>query len=181
MKTLSARWAWSIYLILTVLSPSRARAVACETIALPTVVKRLLDAKFAGWKIVTPEVLRLDDQKIWKECCSSECPGVIRGHFTGRQIEYTVSLVRGSSETLEQQIVFFKARQGGYTTLVIDAPSHVDVIGVLRKVPPGEYRDPDTGRSVRVSVDGIGLSEIEGGAVLYYWDGKQFQSIVTSV
>jgi len=52
---------------------------------------------------------------------------------------------------------------------------------VLRKFAPGIYKSPESGLSVRVGFDTIGISEIEAGTVVYYWDGKQFRHIQTSV
>jgi len=46
--------------------------------------------------------------------------------------------------------------------------------------PPGTY-ESETGRSFRISFDTIGVSEIEGGSVVLYWDGKRFRRIVASV
>jgi hypothetical protein len=135
-----------------------------------------------GWNAVTPDLLSSpDDRQIWNENYGSECPGVISGHFTGQEIGYAINLVRGSEKTLEQQIVFFEPNREGFRTLVLDPPSHVGVVTVLRKFAPGVYTSPDSGRSVKVGFDTIGISEIEGGTVVYYWDGKQFRHIKTSV
>ncbi|MGE5323976.1 MAG: hypothetical protein ACM3SW_13990, partial [Actinomycetota bacterium] len=141
-----------------------------------------LEKEFPGWKIVTPEVLTSpDDRQIWNQSYSNECPGIIRGHFTGKKIGYAINLVRGNGKTLEQQIVVFKPILKGFKKLVIDAPSHVDVVIVLRKFAPGVYKSPDSDRSIKVAFDTIGVSEIEAATVVYYWDGKKFRCIQTSV
>ena len=182
MKKLSAHNSWFMCLIVLFACSPRSSAGACDSITLPTQIKDTLERQFAGWNVVTPKLLTSpDDRKIWNENYSSECPGIIRGHFTGREIGYAINLIRGSGKILEQQIVFFEPTHEGFKKLVLDPPSHVDVVTVLRKFAPGVYKSPDSGRSVKVGFDTIGISEIEAGTVVYYWDGKQFQHIDTSV
>ena len=175
----------SLFLCLIVLFTCvpRSWAGACDSITLPTQIKGTLEREFAGWNVVTPELLTSsDDRQIWNENYSSECPGIIRGHFTGPQkVGYAINLIRGSGKTLEQQIVFFGPTREGFKKRVLDPPSHVDVVTVLRKFAPGVYKSPDSGRSVRVGFDTIGVSEIEAGTVVYYWDGKEFSHIEASV
>jgi hypothetical protein len=173
---------WFMCLIVLCACVPRSWAGACDSITLPKEVRSTLEKEFAGWSAVTPELLSSpDDRQIWHENYSSECPGIISGHFTGQRIGYAINLVRGSGKTLEQQIVFFEPTREGFSKLVLDPPSHVAVVTVLRKFAPGVYKSPDSGRSVKVGFDTIGISEIEAGTVVYYWDGKQFRHIETSV
>jgi hypothetical protein len=171
-----------LFLCLIFLLVPRSWAGVCDSISLPSEIKSALANDFGDWNVVTPELLSsADDRQIWKDSYSSECPGIISGHFTGHKTGYAVNLVRGSEKTLEQQIVFFEPIGEGFTKLVLDPPSHVDVVTVLRKFAPGVYKSPDSGRSVKVGFDTIGVSEIEAGTVVYYWDGKEFRHIETSV
>jgi hypothetical protein len=182
MKKLRAHNLLFLCLIILFTCVPRSWAGACDSITLPTQIKGTLEREFAEWNVVTPELLTSsDDRQIWKENYNRECPGIISGHFTGQKIGYAINLVRGSGKTLEQQIVFFEATREGFKKLVLDPPSHVDVVTVLRKFAPGVYKSPDSGRSVKVAFDTIGVSEIEAGTVVYYWDGKEFRHIATSV
>lgn len=170
-----------LYLLILVACAPCSWAGACDSIKLPREIVSTLDKEFAGWKIVTPELLSSADRQIWNENYSGECPGIISGHFTGPHTGYALNLIHGSGKTLEQQIVLFKPTQEGFKKMVLDPPSHVDVVTVLRKFAPGVYKSPESGRSVKIEFDTIGVSEIEAGTVVYYWDGKQFQHIQTSV
>lgn len=182
MKKLSTYNSWFLCLIVLFACVPRSWAGACDSITLPKEIRGTLDEEFVGWKIVTPELLSSpDDRQIWNENYSSECPGIISGHFTDQRVGYAINLIRGSGKTLKQQIVFFEPTHEGFKKLVLDPPSHVDVVTVLRKFAPGVYKSPETGRSVKVGFDTIGVSEIEAGTVVYYWDGKQFRHIETSV
>lgn len=182
MKRLGTRCSWFPYLIVLVTFASRSWADACQSITLPTEIKSTLEKEFVGWEVVTPELLTSpDERQLWNEDYSSECPGIISGHFRGQHVEYAVNLVRGSGNTLEQQIVIFEAAREGFTKAVLIPPSHITVVSVLRKFAPGVYRSAETGRSVKVAFDTIGVSRIWAGAAVYYWDGKRFRSVVTSV
>ena len=182
MKKLSTQSSWFLCLIVLYACVPRSWAGACDSITLPKEIQSTLKNEFADWNPVTPDLLSSpDDRQIWNEHYSSECPGIIKGHFTGPKIGYAINLVRGSGKALEQQIVFFAPTRHGFRRVILDPPSHVAVVTVIRKFGPGEYKSPDSGRSVRVGFDTIGISEIEAGTVVYYWDGKKFRHIETSV
>jgi hypothetical protein len=157
-------------------------AAGCNTIHVPTEIERVLETKFPGWEKVTPQRLSSpDDRQIWNDQSRDECPGLIVGHFTGAGIEYVINLVRGLDKTLEQQLILLRISGAAVKTVILDPPSHVGAVWVIRKLPPGLYRSVETGRSVRSRFDVIGFSQIEAGAVIYYWDGKRFRDIVTSI
>lgn len=157
-------------------------ATGCDSIVVPSEVKAILEKEYTDWRVVFPESLSSpDDQRIWTERYSSECPGIIRGHFTSHKIGYAVNLVRGNGKTLEQQILFFEPAREGFRKRILDPPSHVGVVTVLHKFAPGVYKSLESGRSLKIGFDTIGVSEIEAGTVVFYWDGTQFQRIVTSI
>jgi len=121
MTTTTVRYVGTLYWVLFVTSVSRAWGAPCDSSVLPPEIKSRLEKDFAGWKVVTPALLTsADDRQIWQETGSSECPGIIAGHFRGRQLEYALSLVRGSGYTLEQQVIFFGASRQGFTKIVLD-------------------------------------------------------------
>ena len=99
---------------------------ACDSVLLPAGIKTALERDFTGWQMVTPDQLSsADDRQIWQEAHSNECPGIIAGHFRGRQVEYVLNLVRRNDKSLEQQIVFFEASRQGFKSVVLDPPSPV--------------------------------------------------------
>lgn len=182
MTMIVPRCRWIVCSLVFVASVSRAWAGACDSVVLPAEIKTVLERDFSGWQVVTPEQLSsADDRQIWQEAHGNECPGIIAGHFRGRQVEYALNLVRGTDKRLEQQIVFFGVSRQGFKTLVLDPPSHVAVVTVLRIFPPGVYESAETGKSMKIKFDTIGISEIEGGAMALYWDGKRLRRIVTSL
>lgn len=172
---------FGIYLTLLLACVSGSWAGACDSIVLPKVVAQSLRKDYAGWRVVTPGLLSSsDDRQIWCTNYRSECPGIIQGRFTSRRTEYVLNLIKGKGKTLEQQIVLFEPRKTNVRRIVLDPPSHVDVITVIRKFAPGRYQDPDSGRSIEIPLDTIGVSEIEAGTEVYYWNGKRFDQITTS-
>ena len=154
---------------------------ACRSLVIPRAVNSALRKHFGGWNIVTPNLLSSrEDREEWNQNYGNECPGVIKGRFTGTGEGYALSLVRGSGKTLEQQIVAFLPSTAGLKTVVVDPPSHVDVVTVLRKFGPGLYTSREDELSLSIKFDTIGVSEIDAGTVVYYWTGKKFDSLVTS-
>src|SRR3954463_313807 len=171
-----------LYVMMSSAFAPRSWGETCDEIRTPIEINRILKAKFAGWEIVTPQLLSSpDDRQIWNDQYGAECPGVIAGRFTGRGTEYVINLVRGRDKTLEQQLVLFQISGSTVKTVILEPVAHVGVVWVMRKLPPGVYRSAETDRSVKTKFDVIGFSQIEAGAVVYYWDGKRFRGIVTSV
>jgi hypothetical protein len=184
MRTTNFQRVLVMCLIILSTSARGSWAAACDSTVLPAQIKTALQTEFesVGWKIVTPELLTSpDDRKIWDQNYSRECPGVISGHFTGEKVGYAINLVKGAKKGLEQQIVFFAPTREGFRKLILSPSMQVATVSVLRKFAPGTYRSPDSGHSVKVGFDTIGLSVIEGETIVYYWDGKGFQRIETSV
>ncbi|HET7788106.1 MAG TPA: hypothetical protein VFL36_19195 [Myxococcales bacterium] len=145
-------------------------------------MRRSLEHEYAGWRVVTEDSLSSeDDREIWARNFSGECPGIAVGRFKGKGLDYAINLIRNTGASLEQQLILFEHTEQGFNTSILFAPSAVGVVSVIRKFGPGIYRSPDSGRPVRIQFDTIGVSEIEGGAVVYYWTGKRFEQIVTSV
>jgi len=158
-----------------------AKADACDAIRLPAEVRTHLDHKFSGWRVVTRSLLGAEDRQIWIENYNDECPGLAVGRFRGKGLDYAVNLIRRAGPSMEQQIVLFETTARGVRNVILAPPSRVDVVSVIRKFAPGRYTSRESGHSVEVRCcDTIGVSEMEANTVVYYWDGKQFQQIVTS-
>jgi hypothetical protein len=158
-----------------------AKADACDAIRLPAEIRAHLDHEFSNWRVVTSNLLGADDRQIWIENFNAECPGLAVGRFRGKKLDFAVNLIRRSGSSLEQQIVLFETTAKGFRTVILAPPSRVDIVSVIRKFAPGRYTSPDSEESVDVRCcDTIGVSEIEANTVVYYWNGKRFQQIVTS-
>ena len=52
-------------------------------------------------------------------------------------------------------------------------------IGIF-KVPPGIYRDVESGESIKTHLDSIALEELEKGSSIYFWNIDHFGEISTS-
>jgi hypothetical protein len=155
-------------------------ASPCSLTAVPDTIQASLKNDFSGWKMVVPNLLASWDRDTWLEDYTKECPGMIKGKFTDASDDYVFNLLKFTGKETLEQIVYFHNDGPSYTPLIILKPSKVDVISVLRLFKPGRYKDVNTGKSIMIATDTIGLSDIGAGTIVYYWDGKRFRSIITS-
>jgi hypothetical protein len=169
-----------------VLAGSAARAApmdvdTCHSIKLPAPISDTIANQFSGWQVVTSaDLVDPGDRAFWKENLPKECPGIIAGRFRTRQLDYAISLIKRNVDSSEQQILVFEAEKVGFKILVLEHPTRVGVILVLRKFGPGIYTSPDTRRSLRIRRDTIGVSQIEASTVVFYWSSGRFKRIETS-
>lgn len=163
------------------LVPASGLAQDCDPAALPQSVRSVLEKSYSKWKIVTPELLSSnDDRKRWTRNHGGQCPGFVLGYFSGDDTGYAVNLVRARSGVTEQQVVYFRPSKKGFESAVLVPPSRVDVVKVLRRFGPGDYRSAGSERAISIELDAIGVSKLQGGTVLYYWSAGKFRSIATS-
>jgi hypothetical protein len=170
-----------LVVVALILGCIQTRADPCSDIKLPEQVQEKLSTAYAGWKIMTPALLPDYDRSGWRECCAKECPGLIQGKFTDEAQGYAVNLVRKTRAKTFQQIVYFRPAKTGFDVVTIGPSSAVDVVSVIRKGPPGRYRDHYTGKAIKTDRDVVIVSEIDAGAVAYYWDGTRFRFVHTSI
>jgi hypothetical protein len=147
---------------------------------LPQAIQTSLATDYAGWRTVTPNMLESSDRQTWIENYSRECPGIIKGRFTDTGEGYVFNLLNVKGGKTRQQVVYFQEHENEYTQRVILKPQATSIVLVLRLFAPGKYRDLITGKSLTIATDTIGLSQIDAGTVVYYWDGAAFRRIVTS-
>ena len=152
----------------------------CDTDQLPSAIKDLLAAKFAGWRVVEPDSLTGTDGRTWIDSYPGECPGLAQGHFTGEEIGYALNLMRRKGNTIVQQIVYFKPKGAGYDALVVIPPAKVVIVWIMNKFAPGKYRDAERTRTITTRFDTIGVSQVEAWTLVFYWNGTGFRSIATS-
>ena len=157
------------------------KADSCLDIKLPEQVRQKLSTAYVGWQIVTAARPPDEDRGTWKDCCAKECPGVIQGKFTDDGQEYVINLIRKTQNKTFQQIILFRENENGLGVVTIDPSSVVGVVSVIRKGPSGTYRDRYEARSIKAERDVIIVSEIDAGALAYYWDGTRFRWISISI
>ena len=155
-------------------------AKPCDLKILPEAIQTSLATDYEGWRPVTPNMLESSDRQTWIENYSKECPGIIKGRFTGTGEGYVFNLLNVKGGKTRQQVVYFQEHEKEYIQRVILKPQATSIVLVLRLFAPGKYRDLTSGKSLTIPTDTIGLSQIDAGTVVYYWNGAAFQRIVTS-
>lgn len=152
---------------------------ACKP-TIPTEVAGLLRAKLPLWKIVGLSDLRSDDQKIWQQKFTDECPGIVIGRFSANEPAYAITLIRHQNHVLYQTLVVAEKKAGAYELITLDSPKKTAVISVVRKLPPGSYSSPGASKEVRIECEGISYETIEAGAILYYFSKDRYKRLVIS-
>ena len=155
-------------------------AKPCDLMMLPEQLQASLATDYAGWRPVTPNMLESSDRQTWIENYSKECPGIIKGRFTDTGEGYVLNLLKVEGGKTHQQVVYFQEHEKGDIGRVLLKPQATSIVLVIRLFAPGKYKDLTSGKSLAIATDTIGLSQIDAGTVVYYWDGAAFRRIVTS-
>lgn len=88
---------FSLVVAALLLSSLAAAASPCDVKNLPDQIQSSLTGEYAGWKVVIPSTLEASDRGTWLENYSKECPGLIRGEFTGDNEGYVLNLIKRAS------------------------------------------------------------------------------------
>lgn len=149
----------------------------------PPRVAEQLHGKFPDWRIKRASDLGPDDRALWLHAHPKECPGAITGHFKRAQAtSYAVLLVPESNPTAGYKLIVASGNDSHEYSF--DLLDHNDTQGaagmVISRTKPGKYSDFEQTESVTIKLDSIDVEWIEKGAVLYYWNGGQYQTLQTS-
>lgn len=155
-------------------------SVGCEGTALPREIGAELRTSYSDWKIVSLEMLSPYEQTIWKDGNARSCPGIAIGRFTGSTEEVAVNLVSHADGKLYEQVLLFSKGSPMSHARVILPRTEVASISVIMTMAPGHYRSSDNQKRIRIRQDSISIAALEKGAIQYYWNGKEFDSIITS-
>jgi len=170
----------SLLWLVSILTLSTVWANPCDLKSLPEPVLASLAKDYSGWIVITPNELSAEDRETWRKLYFKECPGMIAGKFSGDREGYALNLVKKVGAKTYQQIVYYQPTESSFTIISIFPRTAVGVVTVLRKFPPGIYKPFYGGKSVSIKTATIGVSEIDAGTIVYYWDQTKFRSIITS-
>lgn len=171
-----------LLLILSIAITLRVTAAAnpCDVKKLPQQIQSSLAKDYADWNIVTPNTLEASDRATWDEDYANECPGLIKGKFSGEREGYTLNLVKKLRGKTLQQIAYFEPSDRGFRPVVIFPCTAITIVTVIRTFAPGKYQSFSGDKSLLIKTDTIGVSKIDAWTAVYYWDGSRFRQIVTS-
>ncbi len=159
-------------------------SAVCGEVALPAPVNELLRAKFAGWGPQQLSDLYEEDQKLWMDSHSKECPRIAIGHFeSADSLSYAVLLLPKSAQQSGYKILVFNRGQNAdaYTWRLLEHGEGKDSFApVIYSIPPGKYKGFDEAKSVRIKLDGIGVEWIEKSSFIDYWWEGRYHKIWTS-
>jgi hypothetical protein len=170
----------ALVVAMLLLSCFTAAANPCDQKNLPDQIQASLTKDYAGWKIVTPSTLETSDRETWLENYSKECPGIIKGKFSGDQAGYVLNLIKRLNGKTFQQVVYFEPDESSFSPVVLFPSTAIKIVTVIKKFAPGNYKSANGGRSHLIKTDTIGISQIDAWTEIYYWDGSRFRTMVSS-
>jgi hypothetical protein len=145
----------------------------------PETLARTINRSYESWRIVELDSLSPEQRLKWRKKQTTACPGVVLGRFKpGYGQIYAVLLWKRSDNVILNTLVLIDKR--GKIVSVLEKSVEADALAVLRRVPPGIYKDAEQISKVRTPMDSVSYEVPGAGAILYYWKGGKFNSIVTS-
>jgi hypothetical protein len=108
------------------------------------------------------------------------CPGIANGHFENAdRLTYSVLLLNDDVSVLGYKFLVFKESHSGTFRSIVLAQAEGENAGrpVISRVPPGEYSDPETGKSVKTKLDSVLVEWMEAAAQLYYRSGSRYRKL----
>jgi hypothetical protein len=189
MKTFWLRIALSIvvsmpYMQPALTAPSQSTS-PCDESTVPTTISELLKAKFPQWRPKRLSDMDADNQQLWLEGRNGkECPGSAVGHFDSTDtLSYAFLLVPQSNPTGGYKVVMFgkAADKDHYSVHVLDGAEGQTYSGlVIFRAEPGEYKDVNGKRTVRIKTDVLYVEWIEKGAEIFYWSAGRYHELQVS-
>jgi hypothetical protein len=128
--------------------------------------------------------LSSEDQQLWKTARGESCPGFVEGNFKGTDKKgYFVLLVpnkrQAKTEVFYYKLVYIEPDgHGAYAAHEIQMDGPIPNSPVIWWTPPGELEDIETGKKAKSDSGFLILEYLESSSQAFYWDGKQFASIL---
>lgn len=169
-----------LILNISVSAPAFAQSRNCTIQDLPKGIADIIGSKYAGWRPEQISDLEPDDHELWVKAHGKLCPGIASGHFEGNGRDtYAVLLLKKDPARLGYKFVLFNEnRSGTFESILLDRAEGKNAgKPVIYRVPPGEYSDPETGKSVKTKLHSVILEWIEAAAQLYYWSGSKYHKL----
>jgi hypothetical protein len=165
---------------IAVAAPAVAQSSNCMIRDLPKGIADVVSSKYRDWKLEQTSDLGSDDHELWAKAHGNLCPGIASGHFESNdRITYAVLLLKKNPPRQGYKFLLFNEnRFGVFESVVLDQVEGKNAgQPVISRVPPGEYSDPETGKSVKTKLDSVLLEWIEAAAQLYYWSGSKYHKL----
>ncbi len=161
-----------------------ARTDPCDPSSVPKAVRQALTATFPSWRVMrTADLEDPYHRELWLKAHAKECPGIAIGRFATRVAHsFAVLLIPTDPGKPGYKLVVFSTTQQGRVRAVVmeEVDYPIARSQVISRLPPGRYFNAERTRSVRLTLDGILIEQMEVGASLYYWSGGAYQRLAVS-
>ena len=170
--------------IMAVWMPIALADMLCES--LPKDIRDILKTE-PQWEILNIKDLVEDDQALWQQNHTGLCPGVVVVNLTGSGAKnYVLALIKDSGKRgVSEKVIVATWKNGRFVKHILVPAINIKYTEtaspfVIRKVPPGTYRDLETGSEIKIRHEGIIYEKIEATATLYFFQENQYKSILLS-
>jgi hypothetical protein len=186
MKTVMARAILLGVFCLASLSTSMAQKPAsCDETTLPAPIRHLLKSKFPQLRPKQVSDIDTDNRQFWLDGPNgNDCPGIAIGHFeSAKSLAYAFLLVPRLNPNGGHKIVIVskEADKDVYAATLLDHADEQTFSGlVISRAKPGEYKDWEGKRSIRIRTDALYVEWIDKGAQLYYWSAGRYHKLQVS-
>jgi hypothetical protein len=139
----------------------------CSPANLPAEIQNKLTTKYAGWKIVTPDLLSSENRRYWLKDHPKDCPGLVTGTFSDdNQVGYVLNLI---SRRKGEQVLYFHPSRDGFSVEILE-PMDPTVAALpleahlsIEKLAPGKYE-------AAIKTDSVMVTWLESsGTETFYW------------
>lgn len=151
--------------------------------SLPKELTARLGAAYKGWRVLELSDLVADDQAIWKQTWDAKsCPGVATGNFKGTgTASYAIALIHQADSARSEKLILADKSGGTYRLTELYSENIVSNFAVVRKGPPGQYKDfYDRTKPITIRTDTAIYEHIEASAIAFYAKGNVFEKVLIS-
>jgi hypothetical protein len=135
----------------------------------------------AGWSVTRPEDLADGDPQLWSQSHPGACPGFAPVDLDGRpQPSYALALLKRGPDGVLKKLVVLKREDERLRVVQLVEPYRGSFPPVVWRAPPGEAVSWDGAKKVTPAHDALVYEHLEAEAVLFYWSGDRFRSLLTS-
>ena len=149
---------------------------------LPESLQRQVTHKYSGFKVITTNLLRKDDQSLFRTDHGGACPGMVELDFYGSgKPTSALALTKRINKQSNVKLIIATQRDIANKWDLIELDSaNVSAAPVIWKEPSGEYRDIKEEKAIKAKYPVILFVQYEAWGILYAWVDDSVKKIWVS-
>lgn len=154
----------------------------CDLNQLPEPIRERMAKEYPSWKVVEEGDLSSRDlSKFWRPQHGRACPGFVAVRSRpNSQPSIALVLIPRSRSNYGAKLIVFDRNGSGYKPTVLSDGTDVAGSPVVFQMPPGVYESAEGETKVNAKKPVFFYVRYEAWAVMYYWDGNEYQELQVS-